>query len=167
MVSIWFLYLVRFFIPWSRIRKSNMSCIVAMAFDEECNRIGHGKGYYDRYIRRCHEWAIKNNRNPPKTGNFPMRTLCIIARGSSLHMVRSRARPSETDTASWKDPCWANRSENRSYHNIIENNPFTLIDSNAVTKPKHASFPRSPITVNTVFCCFILLSFVRWMPYES
>ncbi|KAL1934218.1 hypothetical protein VTP01DRAFT_6400 [Rhizomucor pusillus] len=51
------------------LEKNGLDLILvpAMAFDEECNRIGHGKGYYDRYIRRCHEWAIKNNRNPPKT----------------------------------------------------------------------------------------------------
>ncbi|KAI7859055.1 5-formyltetrahydrofolate cyclo-ligase [Circinella umbellata] len=41
--------------------------VPAMAFDIEHNRIGHGKGYYDKYLRKCNEWAVEHQQEPPKT----------------------------------------------------------------------------------------------------
>ncbi|KAJ2963413.1 hypothetical protein NQZ79_g1573 [Umbelopsis isabellina] len=41
--------------------------VPGVGFDVERNRIGHGRGYYDRYITKCAEWAAQNNRLPPKT----------------------------------------------------------------------------------------------------
>ncbi|KAG0191466.1 hypothetical protein DFQ28_000122 [Apophysomyces sp. BC1034] len=38
-----------------------------MAFDTQRNRIGHGKGYYDRYLKKCYDWASERGREPPKT----------------------------------------------------------------------------------------------------
>ncbi|KAI9015887.1 hypothetical protein CLU79DRAFT_765148 [Phycomyces nitens] len=41
--------------------------VPGLAFDRSRNRIGHGKGYYDRYIEQCHEWAQKTDNPPPTT----------------------------------------------------------------------------------------------------
>ncbi|KAI8076526.1 5-formyltetrahydrofolate cyclo-ligase [Gilbertella persicaria] len=43
--------------------------VPGVAFDQNRNRIGHGKGYYDRYIKRCKVWAKEHGVSPPKTGN--------------------------------------------------------------------------------------------------
>ncbi|KAI7880581.1 5-formyltetrahydrofolate cyclo-ligase [Lichtheimia hyalospora FSU 10163] len=39
----------------------------SMGFDEDRNRIGHGKGYYDKFIQNCHAWAGEHQRAAPKT----------------------------------------------------------------------------------------------------
>ncbi|KAI8887890.1 5-formyltetrahydrofolate cyclo-ligase [Backusella circina FSU 941] len=41
--------------------------VPGVAFDQEKNRIGHGKGYYDRYIRKCNTWAAEHGKNAPQT----------------------------------------------------------------------------------------------------
>ncbi|KAI9486751.1 MAG: 5-formyltetrahydrofolate cyclo-ligase [Benjaminiella poitrasii] len=41
--------------------------IPGVAFDKDKNRIGHGKGYYDRCIRKCNAWADKHGFQRPKT----------------------------------------------------------------------------------------------------
>jgi 5-formyltetrahydrofolate cyclo-ligase len=35
------------------------------------NRIGHGKGYYDHFIQRCHEHAKQLGRKPPTLSILP------------------------------------------------------------------------------------------------
>ncbi|KAI9266659.1 5-formyltetrahydrofolate cyclo-ligase [Phascolomyces articulosus] len=51
------------------LEKEGLDLIIvpAMAFDIERNRIGHGKGYYDKYLRACGAWAAEHNQQPPKT----------------------------------------------------------------------------------------------------
>ncbi|CAO0794409.1 unnamed protein product [Mucor circinelloides] len=41
--------------------------VPGVAFDKERNRIGHGKGYYDRYIKKCNIWADEHGIDRPKT----------------------------------------------------------------------------------------------------
>ncbi|CAG8572408.1 220_t:CDS:2, partial [Diversispora eburnea] len=40
---------------------------IGLAFDLQRNRLGHGKGYYDKYLAKCKNWAKENNRQLPKT----------------------------------------------------------------------------------------------------
>ncbi|KAI8099371.1 5-formyltetrahydrofolate cyclo-ligase [Halteromyces radiatus] len=41
--------------------------VPGVAFDQEKNRIGHGKGYYDRYLLKYQDWANTNHRPMVKT----------------------------------------------------------------------------------------------------
>ncbi|ORY91901.1 hypothetical protein BCR43DRAFT_478955 [Syncephalastrum racemosum] len=47
--------------------------VPAMGFDENRNRIGHGKGYYDKYIESCRVWAKERQCQPPKTVGLALR----------------------------------------------------------------------------------------------
>src|SRR5579871_300346 len=47
-----------------------------VGFDRKMHRIGHGKGYYDYFFKRCHDEAQQSNR--------PMPVLGISATGCSL-----------------------------------------------------------------------------------
>jgi 5,10-methenyltetrahydrofolate synthetase len=42
--------------------------VPGLAFDRDLNRIGHGKGYYDNFIRRCHERAKLLGKEVPTLG---------------------------------------------------------------------------------------------------
>ncbi|CAO3625193.1 unnamed protein product [Cunninghamella blakesleeana] len=41
--------------------------VPGVAFDDKKNRIGHGKGYYDRYLLKYKDWAISKNKPMVKT----------------------------------------------------------------------------------------------------
>ncbi|KAI7869366.1 hypothetical protein BDF14DRAFT_356366 [Spinellus fusiger] len=41
--------------------------VPGVAFDTAHQRIGHGKGYYDRYIEKCQQWASTSRCSPPTT----------------------------------------------------------------------------------------------------
>jgi 5,10-methenyltetrahydrofolate synthetase len=45
--------------------------VPGVGFDREMNRIGHGKGYYDHFIQRCHEHAKQLGRKPPTLSILP------------------------------------------------------------------------------------------------
>ena len=55
--------------------------VPAVAFDQDYNRLGHGKGYYDRFLKHYAQ----------STGKQPYLSKCLI-RICMLFMLRSRSR---------------------------------------------------------------------------
>jgi 5-formyltetrahydrofolate cyclo-ligase len=58
---------------WAALEGEGLDLIVVpgAGFDREMNRIGHGKGYYDHFIQRCHEHAKQVGRKPPTLSILP------------------------------------------------------------------------------------------------
>ena len=49
-------------------RGLDMIVLPGVLFDRCGGRLGHGKGYYDRYVRRTREFAAQNGNAPPTLG---------------------------------------------------------------------------------------------------
>ena len=72
-----------------------------VAFDRQMNRIGHGKGYYDRFIQQCYDYAKKLGREPPALGTLVFeRVLTLVALALKEQIVEDGIIPM-TD-ADWK-----------------------------------------------------------------
>lgn len=56
-----------------------------LAFDESRNRLGHGKGYYDRFLQICRDVSQENGQSPPIT----------IGLALTAQLLQSRTIPSE------------------------------------------------------------------------
>lgn len=43
----------------------------AVAFDQSRNRLGHGRGFYDRYLQKYHSATTQSGRSMPNLGRSP------------------------------------------------------------------------------------------------
>lgn len=46
----------------------------AVAFDQSRNRLGHGRGFYDRYLQKYHKAIARSDRTMPKLGRLSSST---------------------------------------------------------------------------------------------
>jgi 5-formyltetrahydrofolate cyclo-ligase len=72
-----------------------------VGFDHQMNRIGHGKGYYDHFIQRCHDYAKKVGREPPALGMSFLQTVLRIVALALKEQIVEDGRIPMTD-ADWK-----------------------------------------------------------------
>ena len=72
-----------------------------VGFDRQMNRIGHGKGYYDHFIHRCHDYAQNVGREPPALGISFLQTVLIIVALALKEQIVEDGRIPMTD-ADWK-----------------------------------------------------------------
>ena len=61
---------LQLFFPILALDKDGLDLMLVpgVAFDTQKQRIGHGKGYYDRYLLKYAAWAEQHSKPPLKTG---------------------------------------------------------------------------------------------------
>ncbi|BGP12291.1 hypothetical protein JCM10213_000013 [Rhodosporidiobolus nylandii] len=51
--------------------------VPGLAFDPLRRRLGHGRGYYDRYITKCLDYPARFGKGPPKTAALALRAQMV------------------------------------------------------------------------------------------
>jgi 5-formyltetrahydrofolate cyclo-ligase len=68
--------------------------VPGVGFDKDMNRVGHGKGYYDDFIQRCHAYANSIERRPPVLGI----TVAVTYLADIIVALALKAQMVEVDT---------------------------------------------------------------------
>ena len=86
----------------------------AVAFDQSRNRLGHGKGFYDRYLQKYHKATARTERDMPRLGRLPSSIPADLSYADAV--LNSRVGPSAATSLPGREGSNRRAGLDRRYH---------------------------------------------------